>query len=72
LPVILDDKEARSFAEAAGTEFLGTTAVLLRAFVNRHLTMAELEDDVKDLSDAVWLAPAVVAEILKTAWEGKR
>lgn len=42
LPVILDDKEARGFADALGIEFLGTAAVLLLAFNRGHLTFAGL------------------------------
>ena len=72
LIVIIDDREARSFAEAIGVQFCGTAGMLLRAFVKKHLTLDQLDDAVQELSKTIWLAPAVVAEILKTAREAKR
>ena len=72
LIVIIDDKEARSFAEAMGVQFCGTAGMLLQAFVKRHLTLDQLDDAVQALSKTIWLAPSVVAEILKTAREAKR
>lgn len=72
LIVILDDRAARSFAEVMGVRFLGTAGILFHAFVTKHLTLAELEDAVKGLSQTIWLAPAVVADILKKAREADR
>jgi uncharacterized protein len=72
LIVIIDDKEARSFAEAMGVQFCGTAGMLLQGFVKRHLTLDQLDDAIQELSKAMWLAPAVVAEILKTAREDKK
>lgn len=72
LTVIVDDREARAFAEAAGARFLGTAAVLLQAFRKRCLSLGELEDAVQDLSKTIWLAPAVVTEILRMAREAKK
>ena len=43
--------------------------MLFHGFVRKHLTLAELEDAVEELSKTIWLAPAVVAEVLKKAWE---
>jgi predicted nucleic acid-binding protein len=67
LPVILDDKEARAYAEMLGVELIGTAGVLLEAFIKGILTLEQLEEAVKDLSVTIWLSPAVVAEILKRA-----
>jgi predicted nucleic acid-binding protein len=63
---------ARSFAELMGVTFLGTAGMLLEAFVKNDLTMAELEDAVKALSQTIWLAPSVVVEVLRRAREVKR
>ena len=72
LMVILDDRAARSFAEVMGVTFVGTAGMLFHAFVKKHLTLAELEDAVEALSQTIWLAPAVVAEVLKKAREAER
>jgi hypothetical protein len=37
-----------------------------------EMTLAELEDAVEELSKTIWLAPAVVAEVLKKAREAER
>ena len=50
-----------------GVTFLGTAGFLFYSFVRKHLTLAELEDAVEALSQTIWLAPAVVADILKRA-----
>lgn len=72
LRVIIDDKEARIFAELTGAQFLGTAAVLLQAFIKEQLTFTELEDAVEHLSKTIWLSPAVVAEILRVAREAMK
>jgi predicted nucleic acid-binding protein len=72
LMVILDDRAARSFAEVMGVTFLGTAGVLFHAFVKKHLTLAELEEAVEALSQTIWLAPSVVAVVLKKAREADR
>ena len=72
LMVILDDRAARSFAEVMGITFLGTAGVLFHAFVKKHLTLAELEDAVEALSQTIWLAPSIVADVLKKAREADR
>ncbi len=43
--------------------------MLFHAFVKKHLTLAELEDAVEALSQTIWLAPSVVADVLKKARE---
>ena len=72
LILILDDRAARSFAEVMGITFLGTARMLFHAFAKKHLTLAELEGVVEALSQTIWLAPAVVADILKKAREADR
>jgi uncharacterized protein len=72
LMVILDDRAARSFAEVMGITFLGTAGMLFHAFLKKHLTLAELEDAVGALSQTIWLAPSVVADVLKKARETDR
>jgi predicted nucleic acid-binding protein len=72
LMVILDDRAARSFAEVMGVTFIGTAGMLFHGFVKKHLTLAELEDAVEELSKTIWLAPAVVAEVLRKAREAEQ
>ncbi len=70
--VIIDDRAARAFAEVMEVAFLGTAGMLFQGFAREHLTLAELEDAVEELSKTIWLAPAVVAEVLKKAREAER
>lgn len=72
LMVILDDRAARSFAEVTGVTFIGTAGLLFHAFLKKHLTLTELEGAVEALSQTIWLAPTVVAEVLKKAREAER
>ncbi len=72
LGIDIDDRAARSFAEVMGVAFVGTAGMLFHGFVRKHLTLAELEDAVEELSKTIWLAPAVVAEVLKKAREAER
>ena len=72
LMVILDDRAARSFAEVMAVTFIGTAGMLFHAFVKKYLTLAEFEDAVQALSRTIWLAPAVVADLLKKAREAER
>ena len=62
----------RTHAEVMGTTFIGTAGMLFYAFVKKRLTLAELEDAVEALSQTIWLAPAVVADVLKKAREADR
>ena len=72
LTVIIDDRAARSFAEVMGIRFIGTAGMFFDAFVKKRLTLTELEDAVEVLSQTIWLAPAVVADVLKKAREVER
>lgn len=72
LMLIVDDKEARAMAGTLGVGYLGTAGVLLEAYLRGHMPLRELEEAVKGLSKAMWLSPAVVAEILRVAREPKR
>ena len=69
LTLVVDDKEARSVANALGIEYLGTAGVLLVACRQKHLTIGEFEDAISDLTCVLWLSPTVVADILKMARE---
>jgi len=62
----------RSFAEVMGITFLGTAGMLFLAFAKKCLTLGELEDAVEALSQTIWRAPAVVADIFKKAREANR
>ena len=72
LRLIVDDKEARSMAVASGVEHLGTAGALLEAYLRQHLDWGELEVMLRNLSQILWLSPAVVVEILRLAREAKR
>ena len=72
LRLIVDDKEARSVATASGVEHLGTAGVLLEAHLLQHLDLGELEVTLRNLSQILWLSPAVVTEILRLAREANR
>ena len=65
--LIVDDKAARGVAATAGVEHLGTAAVLLEAYLQNLVDLDELESMLRDLSQIIWLSPAVVAELLVLA-----
>lgn len=67
--VIIDDKAARIAAEALGVRYLGTVGAVLEAALGGHLGLEELEQSIRDLTDVLWLSPAVVAEVLRRARE---
>ena len=72
LRLVVDDKEARSVAAAAGVEHVGTAGTLLEAYFQKRLNLGELEVMLRNLSQILWLSPAVVAEILRLARKVKR
>ena len=72
LRLIVDDKQARSVAAAIGIEHVGTAGTLLEAYLHRRFGMDELEAALADLSQVLWLSPAVVAEVLRIAREATR
>ena len=71
LQLIVDDKEARSVAAAAGIEHLGAVGALLEAYFRGYLDLEELEVTVQDITRILWLSPSVVAEVLRIAREAK-
>ena len=72
LRLIVDDKQARSVAAAAGIEHVGTAGILLEAYLRGRYDMDGLEAALGDLSRVLWLSPAVVAEVLRLAREAMR
>ena len=72
LRLIVDDKQARNVAAAVGIEHVGTAGTLLEAYLRRRFDMDELEAALADLSQVLWLSPAVVAEVLRLAREATR
>ncbi len=68
---LLDDKEARIVAEATAVRFMGTAGVLLEAFFSGKVDFGGLEAAIANLSRVIWLAPDVVAEILRRGREAK-
>ena len=72
LRLIVDDKQARNVVAAAGIEHVGTAGTLLDAYLRHRIDMDELEIALGDLSQVLWLSPAVVAEVLRLAREATR
>ena len=72
LRLVVDDKEARNVAAAAGVEHVGTAGTLLEAYLQKRLNLGELEVMLRNLSQILWLSPAVVVEILRLARKVKR
>ena len=72
LRLIVDDKQARGAAAAAGIEHVGTAGTLLDAYLRGRFGMDELEAALGDLSRVLWLSPTVVAEVLRVAREAIR
>ena len=72
LRLIVDDKEARNVAAVAGVEYVGTAGALLEAHLRQCLDLGELEATLRDLSQFLWISPAVVAEVLRLAREANR
>ena len=72
LRLVVDDKEARNAAAAAGVEHVGTAGTLLEAYLQKRLNLGELEVMIRNLSQILWLSPAVVAEILRLTRKVKR
>ena len=69
LPLIVDDKEARAVAAVNSVVHVGTAGVLLEACLRRRIDLGELEATLQDLTEVLWLSPAVVAEVLRLARE---
>ena len=69
LPLVVDDKEARSTARAVGVRHVGTVSVLLRAHLRRGLGPDAMESVLLDLGKTLWLSPSVVAAVLRRARE---
>ncbi len=72
LPLLADDKEARSVAKTLGVPLIGTACVLLQAYLGRSFGLDSLEKALRDLGETLWLSPSVVAEILRRARKAKR
>lgn len=72
LPLVADDKEARSVAKTLGVPLIGTASVLLQAHLRRSFGLDSLEKALRDLGETLWLSPSVVAEILRRARKAKR
>ena len=72
LPLVVDDKEARSMAGILGVPLIGTVGVLLQAYLRRSFGLDSLEKALRDLGETLWLSPSVVAETLRRARKAKR
>ena len=65
-----DARDARRLARSIGVEHLGTAAVLLEARIQRLLDEREFLDSLGELGRVTWLAPDVIAELLRRSREG--
>ena len=72
LPLVADDKEARSVARAVGVRPVGTVSVLLEANLRNGLGPNAMESVLLDLGKTLWLSPSVVAEVLRRARKAGR
>ena len=70
--LLVDDKEARTMATAMKVTRVGTAGVLLEAYLAGHFDLRELEKAVGDMAEVLWVAPGVIADILRRAREAKR
>lgn len=68
--VILDDADARAAARSLGLEHMGTVMVPYHAFVRGLVSHRELVSILADLSRVLWVAPDVIAEMLRRAEGG--
>ncbi len=69
LPVIIDDRNARNLASTLELRFQGTAAVLLEAYMTGFLTKKEFLENLRELGKLMWLAPEIMAELLRLAEE---
>ena len=67
LPVVLDDKEARTLAAAMGIRHWGTAAVIFSACVRGVMPYEDLEVALRELGRVMWLSPDVITELLRRA-----
>jgi len=72
LPVILDEADARALARGLGIEHFGTVMIPYEAFVRGLITYDELVSILTDLSKVLWISPAIIAEILRKAQDGRK
>ena len=72
LPLVVDDKEARSVARAVGVRHLGTVSVLLQAHLRHGLGPDAMEGVLLDLGKTLWLSPSVVAGVLRRARKAQK
>ncbi len=70
--LLVDDKEARAVATAMQVTRVGTAGVLLEAYLAEHLDLQELEQATSDLVGVLWIAPGVIAHVLRRAREATR
>ena len=69
LRLIVDDKEVRQAAKAAGVDHLGTIGALLQAHLRGHVDLQELETAIRDAIRTLWISPSVVLKVLRLARE---
>ena len=72
LPVILDDKNARRLARIMAIQYAGTAALLLRALQQGIIDKGAYFTSLRDLGQVMWLAPDVMAEMIRLAEEKEK
>jgi len=58
--VIIDDRAGAVVCRSYGSRPSLDSGKVVPRICQKHLTLAELEDAVEELSKTIWLAPAVV------------
>ena len=68
---ILDDKAARAMAVGLGISHIGTAGLLYEAFRHRFLGFQELLKLLEEMGKVAWVAPDLLAGILRRAREAE-
>jgi predicted nucleic acid-binding protein len=69
--LLVDDKEGRAVAAMMEVSHIGTAGLLLEAYFKDFIDFSQLENDLRSLSEIIWLSSTVVLAILKKAREKK-
>ena len=66
LPLIIDEKKGRKFAQAQGVEIIGLVGILRYLYVENILTKEEIQDIIQKLNASDFrISPALLALVLK-------
>jgi predicted nucleic acid-binding protein len=63
VPVLLDDKAARKFAESFGLEVTGSLGIIVRAAKLELLSKDEVIETLEKISEIMWLSAAMYGRV---------